>query len=87
MKSIAIMRIIAEARNSGNEIESTSHGWEYAVEVAHMSCPMSSEIRTKFSSEPNLSYWREDGTPHNAPEEGFYDEFTKEGIVFPFDRH
>lgn len=83
--SEAIEKAVLMAEAEGNRIEGVSTGWSKVSEVIYFEFPMTDKVREKIAGIPDLTYWKEDGTPHNRPEEGFVDEEDKVGITFPLE--
>lgn len=68
----------------GNTLKEVSYNWSKAKQVLNMNKPLSNEVReTIINNVKMLEYWKESGTPHNAPEEGFFCNEFQVGLSFP----
>jgi hypothetical protein len=72
------------AIDGGNKIQETSEDWTSAKKVFHMQDQLSSSLKEKIIKEiKKLEYWKDWGSPHNSPAEGFFCNECKIGITFP----
>lgn len=70
--SEAIRWVVEAAVADGNAIAELAD-WSKA-RVVHMTGGLSPELRARIAARyPELQYYEEAGTPHNAPDEGFVD--------------
>lgn len=79
-----IDRVIEKAKSEGNEIESVSDGWKKVRQVFHMRADISDLLWMEITaSEPGLSSWVTEATPHNRAERGFTDDTMAIAVSFP----
>ena len=83
IKSVIIAEIVHSLIEGGSKVEYISSGWENIQQVVHMKRSLSSDERAKIASQPQLRYWVDAATPHNAATEGFTDDLEKVSISFP----
>lgn len=73
IRSGAIRWIVERATETGNEV-ATLGEWTKAL-VAHMKGPLTGELKAEIDARwPDLTYYREAGTPHNAADEGYIED-------------
>ncbi len=81
IKSEAIRWIVDRAVQTGNEVASLGE-WTKAL-VAHMRDGLPPELKAEIDARwPGLSYYSEDGSPHNHPDEGY----VENGFAVSFPR-
>jgi len=74
---------VAIALSTGYSVENVSTGWSKMNQVIEMSGRLSSELRQSIEDKvPSLRYWSTEGTPHNAPQEGFTCDEYQVSIFF-----
>lgn len=67
-----------------NSIKNISEGWSNAKKVFHMNTALTHELKKQIETEvPQLEYWKDEGSPHFPPDEGFFCNECKEAISFP----
>lgn len=72
------------AVGAGNAVREITKGWTKVHQVVHMRDVLVPALRDDIQREvPSLRYWSTEGTPHNAPEEGFLCDEYGVGLVFP----
>ena len=72
IKSRAIRAIVDMAIAEGNEITALAP-WTKAL-VAHMRDGLTPDLKEKIAARwPALEYFIQNGTPHNPPDEGYFD--------------
>lgn len=82
-----IARAVDIARSAGNDVADVSEGWSAVRQVVSMRDYMVPGLREAISAAlPSLRYWRAEGTPHNAPSEGFQDDALQVGLSFPWEQ-
>lgn len=73
VRSEAIRWVIDRALADGNRVVSLAQ-WSKAL-VAHMEGGLSGDVREATRARwPQLEYFRDDGSPHNEPDEGFIED-------------
>lgn len=81
IRSEAIFWAAGRALQSGNQLASLSE-WTKAL-VAHMRDGLTPRLKSEIESRwPSLTYYSEDGSPHNPPGEGY----TEDGFAISFPR-
>ncbi len=81
IKSEAISWIVHRAIAQGNEVASLGE-WTKAL-VAHMKDGLTPALKTEIDAHwPGLTYYSEDGSPHNPADEGY----TENGFAVSFPR-
>jgi len=89
MKSICpeIDIVIKLALDDGNRVKEVSEGWSKAKQVFFMEKNLTYELKNKIEAQmPKLEYWKDPGSPHNEPDEGFFCNECTVGISFPVAR-
>ena len=74
------------AEKAGNKILEVSTGWSKVKKDIRMAEPLAPQLKKKIKSEVNLQYWKYNGSPHNAPDEGYFCEEHNITISFPINR-
>ena len=73
VRSEAIRRVIEMAIEEGNRVASLAE-WTKAL-VAHMEHGLSANLKAEIRAQyPELDYYSDEGSPHNAPDEGFIED-------------
>lgn len=76
------------ALDSGNGIKEKSEGWSKAKQVFFMEKKLTQELKDKIQNTvPKLEYWKDSGSPHNEPDEGFFCNECTVGISFSVPRN
>lgn len=82
--SEAVGWVIGRAIEGGNRVTALAE-WTKAL-VAHMESGLSPELRAEVAARyPQLEYFSDDGSPHNAPDEGYMEDGF--AVSFPRARH
>jgi hypothetical protein len=80
--SEVIRAVVADAQALGIAVDTVAT-WSKVV-VVHMASPLSSEsraaLKVKFA---HVRYFQTVGTPHNAPDEGFFNDDAAAAVSFP----
>ncbi|MAN45787.1 MAG: hypothetical protein GYB49_02595 [Alphaproteobacteria bacterium] len=72
VESAAIREIAGRAMQQGNQVSGIAP-WSKAL-VVHMAYSLSETLKAEICAQyPGLEYYREEGSPHNPPDEGFID--------------
>ncbi len=72
---------------SGNEVAEVVHGWSDVKEDLRMRLPLTLELKEKIKlQEPDLEYWKYNGSPHNSPDEGFKCKVHGISMTFPVEK-
>ena len=71
----------------GCSIEGVSEGWSEAKRVLGLVPGMPSKLKeSALGVQPPVEYYSYAGSPHNAPDEGFFCSICKVGLSFPLPR-
>jgi hypothetical protein len=82
--SKSINRALLIANKDGNTIKEISSGWSKVKQVVHVTHKLTPFVRKEIERDsPGLRYWISEGTPHNAPEEGYISDEDQIAISFP----
>ncbi len=84
VKCPEVRSIIDIFLKDGNEVVSMTDAWSNLDVEILMSKALPDELRRRVVEEcPDLQYWSYNGSPHNAPSEGFLCKKHKASITFP----
>lgn len=76
--------VIELCLKSNNSVDEISKGWSNARKVFQMKNMLENNLKNEIIEKfPNLEYWKDKGSPHFSPSEGFFCNKCKEGIYFP----
>jgi len=84
IQSPTVERAVEIAALAGNSVAEISEGWTKVKQVVFMKMPLIPEVRNRIAEElPSLKHWTMEGSPHNAPSEGYVCDADEVGLSFP----
>ncbi len=74
--------LLDEAIHAGCALTEVSDGWSKVKRVLHMSSSLPTAMH---NSSATARYYKQAGSPHNAPEEGFICDLCGVALSFPME--
>lgn len=79
--------LINLALSDGCAVVGVSEGWSIARRVVELGPRFPDKLKSVSSAvQSPLRYYRDAGSPHNAPDQGFFCDTCKVGLSFPSKR-